>query len=101
MRLLGLLFVLSGGLFASRADSYGIGSSAHMGAGFFPYYAGIALAVVGVVLVFQQTPSMLQLRLRPLAFVVVSLIAFSMAVERSFVLATLLLLVGAYLADER
>lgn len=44
----GLLYLLAGSGFAWGAWGYGLGTPARMGAGFFPFWLGLALAALGV-----------------------------------------------------
>lgn len=46
----GALMVLIGGSAAYAAQSYNIGSLAHMGPGYFPFVVGILLAITGVLI---------------------------------------------------
>ena len=47
----GALMILLGGSAAYAAQSYNIGSLAHMGPGYFPFAVGILLALTGVLMV--------------------------------------------------
>ncbi len=43
----GLMFLAAGAFFAWRATGYARGTAAHMGPGYFPFWLGILLAVLG------------------------------------------------------
>jgi len=45
----GVMFAIIGSGFAWKADSYQMGTAARMGPGYFPYWLGVCLAVLGVV----------------------------------------------------
>jgi hypothetical protein len=44
----GLLFFLTGGVFALAARTYTLGTAARMGPGYFPFYLGVILAALGL-----------------------------------------------------
>jgi Tripartite tricarboxylate transporter TctB family. len=45
----GLMFVALGVLFALKATDYSMGTAARMGPGYFPFWLGVCLAVLGAV----------------------------------------------------
>ena len=45
----GLMFVFTGLMFAFIAPNYGMGTPAKMGAGYFPFWLGLVLAGMGIV----------------------------------------------------
>ncbi len=49
----GLMFVVTGALFAWGAGNYSFGSSARPGPGYFPFGLGVLLAVLGAVVLFK------------------------------------------------
>lgn len=46
----GIMFVVLGFFFAYNATSYNMGTAARMGAGYFPFWLGVLLAVLGALL---------------------------------------------------
>ena len=49
----GLFFILFGGLAAYLSTAYNMGTGARMGPGYFPYWLGIILAAIGVIVFFK------------------------------------------------
>ncbi|CAB3714898.1 hypothetical protein LMG1873_03428 [Achromobacter piechaudii] len=45
----GAMFIVLGGAFSAQATSYSMGSAARMGPGYFPFWLGIVLALMGAV----------------------------------------------------
>jgi len=45
----GAMFIALGGAFALKATSYSMGTAARMGPGYFPFWLGIVLALMGAV----------------------------------------------------
>ncbi len=45
----GIMFVAVGGGFAGGATSYSMGTAARMGPGYFPFWLGVCLAVLGAI----------------------------------------------------
>lgn len=43
----GVMFVVIGGVFAVQATSYQMGTAARMGPGYFPFWLGVCLALLG------------------------------------------------------
>ncbi len=43
----GIMFIALGGMFAGKAFTYKLGTTAQMGAGFFPFWLGILLFLLG------------------------------------------------------
>jgi hypothetical protein len=50
----GLMFAIFGGLTMYLAESYDLGTGANMGPGYFPYYLGILLAILGTILLVKS-----------------------------------------------
>lgn len=46
----GIMFVVLGFFFAYHATSYNMGTAARMGAGYFPFWLGVLLAILGAIL---------------------------------------------------
>ena len=49
----GLMFAVIGGLTMFLAKSYDLGTAANMGPGFFPYYLGALLGIIGAILLIK------------------------------------------------
>lgn len=45
----GTMFIVLGGAFSAQATEYSMGSAARMGPGYFPFWLGIVLALMGAV----------------------------------------------------
>lgn len=93
----GVLFIAFGGAFAVIARNYRMGSAVRMGPAYFPTILGVLLVVLGVVILlrsFRVAGSRPNLgRLRPLAFVLASMLAFALLLERLGLVATTISLV--------
>lgn len=73
--LTGILYFIVGTLFALGAQQYVIGTPSHMGAGFLPFYLGIILATLGVIIVavsflHKHKTTVQNFKLRPLIFII-------------------------------
>jgi hypothetical protein len=100
----GLLFTFSGLFALLVARRYPVGTAARMGAGYFPYLLGGALAVLGLVIVVRSLwgrgEPVHPLALRPLLLVTGAVIAFALLVRPlGLVLATLTLVVTGSLGN--
>lgn len=79
---LGIFYIVSGAAFSMVAYSYPMGSVARMGPGFFPFYLGLLLTALGVILVVKslaRTASVTRVRkidVDILAILVASISAF-------------------------
>lgn len=66
----GLMFAVIGGLTMILAKSYDLGTAANMGPGFFPYYLGALLAILGAILLIkavgQSTDENARVSVKPL-----------------------------------
>jgi ABC-type xylose transport system permease subunit len=103
----GLLFVFFGIAAMALAPHYRIGTAAQMGPGYFPFALGGVLTVLGLCIFFnslsrkrrqEKTPPF---RVRPLVFVLASVLLFGIFLERlGLVLATFCLVVLAGMASE-
>lgn len=88
-RYAGLLFMAVGVFFMWQATRYPIGTPTVMGPGFFPLVLAITLTTLGLI-AFVQTLRMKEVRdpvgeleLAPLFFMLVSVVAFGLLVERA------------------
>lgn len=50
----GIMFIVAGAAFALLARSYRMGTASSMGPGYFPFWLGIVLVVLGVVVLLQS-----------------------------------------------
>ena len=53
----GVMFAVTGALFAGIALEYKLGTAARMGPGYFPFYLGALLAILGVAIMFSALKS--------------------------------------------
>ncbi len=101
----GLLVFAGGCAVALGATSYQIGELTRMGPGYFPMVVGIALAVIGLGLVFVSrttATTVPALRLRPAFAVFAGLIFWALTIERfGLVPSTLGLVILVSLAQDR
>jgi len=81
------------GLYVSRA--YSLGSAGRMGPGYFPLLLGISLGILGLILVVrsmaQADEPMPRLSIRPLFFLVLSVIVFGLTIQGLGLIISLLL----------
>jgi hypothetical protein len=95
----GLMFVAIGGCFAWAALGYALGTSARPGPGYFPLGLGAVLALLGGVLLAKSLAlesvdgAIGAVRLKPLAWIVASLVVFAWLLPRAGLLLSLPLLV--------
>ena len=77
----GLMFVIFGGLAAWLSTSYSMGTGARMGPGYFPFWLGILLAVLGAITLFKALGKAdndeHRISLKPLA-IFIAMMAFSL-----------------------
>ncbi|MWB79180.1 tripartite tricarboxylate transporter TctB family protein [Pseudooceanicola sp. 216_PA32_1] len=81
----GLLLFLIGAAFAYRAVSYGVGSAARMGPGYFPIMLGIALMCVGGAIGIgglRRASAPLIIPWRELILIVLSVASFAICIGR-------------------
>jgi hypothetical protein len=104
----GLMFVAAGLGFAAGATSYSFGTSARPGPGYFPFGLGILLAVLGAVVLFKSLTIETEggdpvgaIPWKPLILIVLSVVAFGLALPRlGMVLSLPLLIMIASLAGD-
>ena len=83
----GLLYLLAGLAFAVASSNYRMGTAVRMGPGYFPFWLGVILAVIGAVLLFgAMLPSAERTRLtgwylKGLALVLLSVVVFGLLLE--------------------
>ena len=110
----GMLFIALGLLFAVIAkgvpgllNGYTMGTPARMGPGFFPFYLGLILIALGIVVVFsglrvhEGDPGKLErFHWKPILFVLGSVVAFGLLLKPiGMLLAGVLLVIGASLGS--
>ena len=102
----GLIFVAMGVLFIALASQYRLGDLHRMGPAMFPTMVGALLAVLGAVIAARALvlagPPVPAFAVRPLAFGLVSIVLFGLALQwLGLVIAVaVLVLVGAYASRE-
>jgi hypothetical protein len=99
----GLALAALGAFAAIFAQRYEFGDLNRMGPGFFPVILGVLLAVLGTLIAvpaFFRSGPPVQLRWKPFALVMASLVAFAMTLKvLGLIVATMLAVVIASLAD--
>jgi hypothetical protein len=103
----GVMFLVVGGLFAGIALTYKLGTAARMGPGFFPFYLGLLLAVLGVAIAVSslrlknQGPGVDKFHWIPILWVLGSICMFGVLLKLVGVLvAGVALVIGASLGGE-
>jgi len=104
----GVMYTLFGVATAAAATQYSMGTAARMGPGYFPFWTGIALALVGGGVMFGATRvsdaggALERGRLKSLAFVLGSVIVFGLLlVPAGLVVAVVALVVVSSFASDR
>jgi Tripartite tricarboxylate transporter TctB family len=100
----GLLFVAIGVAIMVLAREYRVGTAARMGPGYFPELLGMLLAGLGLTLtipaLFVDGEEFPRLHIRPLVMILLSIVAFGVALEyHGFVVAVVALVIIGGLAD--
>ena len=94
------MFLVIGVAFAVFAQEYALGTPARMGPGFFPTMLGVLLALLGLVILLRSFAGgngelrVAAVRWRPLALILLSVLAFALALPRLGIIASIALLVG-------
>ena len=104
----GLMFVATGLGFAAGATNYSFGTSARPGPGYFPFGLGIALGVLGAVVLFKSLTLETEggdpvgaIPWRPLGLITLSVVVFGLALPYlGMVIALPLLILMASLAGD-
>ena len=115
----GVLFIVIGGMFALIAkglklgDSvllagYAMGTPARMGPGFFPFYLGMLLVLLGVIIAFTglkahpgDSGKVDRFHWKPILYVLVSVVLFGILLKTiGMLLAGILLVIGASMGSE-
>jgi len=102
--LTGLLFVSLGGFAIAYGWNYPLGTPARIGPGYYPMLVSSGLILIGIVLIgrsiLMDSERLEPIAVRPMAFVLTGTLIFGSIVESSgFILASILLVVAARLAD--
>ncbi len=81
----GIMFIALGGMFAGKAITYKLGSTAQMGAGFFPFWLGILLILLGAWVarggLRSEGPGVERFYWRPVVTVLVSVCIFGVLLK--------------------
>ena len=110
----GMLFILIGGMFTlvasglklggtSYINGYAMGTPARMGPGFFPFYLGLILIVLGVIILFSglrvhegDDGRVEKFHWKPILFILISVVVFGLLLKPlGMLLAGIVLVVGA------
>jgi hypothetical protein len=89
----GAMFLAVGVLFASIAFTYKLGTAARMGPGYFPFYLGLLLAVLGIAICLSAMklknagPAVEKFHWLPLGTVLFSIVLFGVLLKLTGVLA--------------
>ncbi|CAB3741398.1 MULTISPECIES: tripartite tricarboxylate transporter TctB family protein [Achromobacter] len=81
------MFIVLGGAFSAQATEYSMGSAARMGPGYFPFWLGIVLALMGAVVLIgalakrAETTSISRFDFRILFLVVGSVVLYGFALQ--------------------
>jgi len=103
----GLMFVVTGIVFAVGATSYSLGNSARPGPGFFPLMLSVAMAILGAIVLFKSLTIETEggdpigaIAWRPLLVIVASITMFAIALPRGMVITVPILIVMTSLAGD-
>jgi hypothetical protein len=95
----GLLYMAIGGGFAAGATFYNMGSADRMGPGYFPFWLGLLLAVIGAVVLFAslrtgtKADALPHLDWKALAWILLAVTLFGFLLMRLGLVASLVILV--------
>ncbi len=86
----GVMFVAVGAMFAGIAITYKLGSAARMGPGFFPFFLGLLLVILGAGVIFfslrEEGPKVDKFHWWPLFWVLTSICLFGVLLKLTGVL---------------
>ncbi|EHK66580.1 tripartite tricarboxylate transporter TctB family protein [Achromobacter arsenitoxydans] len=102
------MFIVLGGAFAAQATQYSMGSAARMGPGYFPFWLGIVLALMGATVLLgalspkaqSTTISRYDFRILFLVIGSVALYGFSLRYLGLYISVFLLVLISSYASHE-
>ncbi len=95
----GLLYIVCGAAFAIGATNYNMGTAARMGPAYFPFWLGLLLIAVGVLVMIPslraRTPSeaLPKLDLKTLAWIILAVVLFGLLLTRLGLMVALVVLV--------
>lgn len=95
----GLLYIVFGAAFAIGATNYNMGSAARMGPAYFPFWLGLLLVAVGIMVVIPslrtRTPmeAMPRFDLKTLAWIIFPVVLFGLLLTRLGLVVALVVLV--------
>lgn len=102
----GVLYIVLGGAFAIASYGYRMGTASRMGPGYFPFWLGVLMAVIGAMVVFgairphAERQRMEPWAFRPLFIILASVLVFGLLLDTfGLVLSTVALIVGSSLAS--
>jgi hypothetical protein len=86
----GVMFLVVGSLFAGIAYNYKLGTAARMGPGFFPFFLGLILAIIGVIVLVvslkSKGPNVDKFHWIPIFWVLASICLFGVLLKLTGVL---------------
>lgn len=93
----GMLFMLVGGGAATIASTYPIGTAANMGPGFFPFWLGLVLAALGVIVAMSSLKTaaerLTRWHLSSMAIILGSVVLFAGMLEATGLIVSLFVMV--------
>lgn len=102
----GILYIVLGASFAIGAWGYRMGSAARMGPGYFPFWLGVILAVIGMIVAFNalrhtnEGAALERWALRPLSIILLSAVAFGLLLPYAgLIVSVVVLVIGSSLAS--
>jgi hypothetical protein len=102
----GLLYIALGIAFAIASYGYRMGTASRMGPGYFPFWLGILMAVIGVMVLLgairahAEPDAMVRWALKPLFVILASVVVFGLLLDTlGLVLSMVALIVGSSLAS--
>jgi Tripartite tricarboxylate transporter TctB family len=102
----GLLYIVLGIAFAMASYGYRMGTASRMGPGYFPFWLGVIMAVIGTMVLLgsirshAEPETMERWALRPLFIILASVVVFGLLLGAfGLVLSTIVLVVGSSLAS--
>ncbi|WP_414475887.1 tripartite tricarboxylate transporter TctB family protein [Microvirga sp. M2] len=102
----GLLYIILGVAFAVASYGYRMGTASRMGPGYFPFWLGVLMAIIGIMVAFgairlhAEPQKMEHWALRPLFIILASVLVFGLLLGTlGLVLSTVALIIGSSLAS--